>query len=220
VDLDPQGSATRYLGLDPKDSPNLYEVYVSAKAPALAIRKTGHQVDMLTSHPYLAAVEPALESGEELKLAGFLQPLKFEYDFILIDNPPGRAKLTYSGLAAADLVLVACSAEKAAADGVGDMFDYITKTLWTKFPDLPDRQEVRVLFTMYRSTTAHSPRVVANAQKVWRDNVLKVTVPHAAVFSRSYEQHNPVTALEPRHPGALAYDVLADWLIKYEDTTH
>jgi chromosome partitioning protein len=31
VDLDQQASATRYLGLDPEASPNLYEVFMGAR---------------------------------------------------------------------------------------------------------------------------------------------------------------------------------------------
>jgi hypothetical protein len=43
-------------------------------------------------------------------------------------------------------------------------------------------------------------------------------IPHSTVFSRSYDQRMPMSLLEPKHPGAIAYDVLADWLINYEKT--
>ena len=60
VDLDQQASATRYLDLDPEQSPNLYEVFTGAKPAALAIRKTAAGIDMLSSHVLLAAIEEAL----------------------------------------------------------------------------------------------------------------------------------------------------------------
>src|SRR3954452_15574692 len=88
VDLNQQASATRYLDLDPDQAPSLYEVYMGAKPAALAIKKTKHGVDMLTSNSLLAAIEAALEPGDELKLAEYLTPLKPSYDFILIDTPP------------------------------------------------------------------------------------------------------------------------------------
>jgi len=66
VDLDQQASATRYLDLDPEQSPNLYEVFMGVKPPALAIRTTRFGVDALTSHLLLAAIEEALEPGDEL----------------------------------------------------------------------------------------------------------------------------------------------------------
>src|SRR5579859_4762320 len=85
VDLDQQASATRYLDLDPDATPNLYGVFMRVVSPASAIRKTKFGVDMLSSHVLLAAIEEALEPGDELKLSEFLTPLKPAYDFILVD---------------------------------------------------------------------------------------------------------------------------------------
>src|ERR671925_242897 len=76
VDLDQQASATRYLDLDPEQSPGLYEVFMGAKPAALAIRKTQYKIDVLSSQVLLAAIEEALEPGDELKLSEILRPLK------------------------------------------------------------------------------------------------------------------------------------------------
>lgn len=217
VDLDQQASATRYLDLDPEQSPNLYEVFMGTKPAQLAIKKTGYNIDVLPSHLLMAAIEEALEPGDELKLSAFLTPLKPNYDFILVDTPPGKAMLAFNGLAAADLIIIPASAERMAVDGVADLINHVQKIMWSKFA--LTHQELRILFTMYRSTTIHSPAIVANAQKIWRDNVLNVKIPHATVFSRSYDQKKPIGLVDPKHPGAIAYDVLADWLINYEKTT-
>jgi chromosome partitioning protein len=217
VDLDQQASATRYLDLDPDQSPNLYEVFMGSKPAALAVRKTKFGVDVLSSHILMAAIEEALEPGDELKLSQILTPLKPSYDFILIDNPPGKAMLAFNGLAAADLILIPASAERMAVDGVADLINHVQKIMWNKFA--LTHQEIRILFTMYRSTTSHSPAIVANAQKIWRDNVLNVKIPHSTAFSKSYDEKVPIGKLEPKHPGAIAYDVLADWLIDYEKAT-
>lgn len=218
VDLDQQASATRYLDLDPEQSPNLYEVFMGIKPAQLAIRKTEQNIDVLASHVLLAAIEEALEPGDELKLSDLLNPLKASYDFILIDTPPGKAMLAFNGLAAADLIVIPASAERMAVDGVADLITHVQKIMWSRFS--LTHQELRILFTMYRSTTAHSPAIVGNAKKIWRDNVLNVKIPHATIFSQSYDKKTPIGYLEPKHPGAIAYDVFADWLIDYEKATH
>ncbi len=218
VDLDQQASATRYLDLDPEQSPNLYEVFLGLKPAALAVRRTRFGIDVLSSHVLMAAIEEALEPGDELKLSHFLTPLKPNYDFILIDNPPGKAMLAFNGLAAADLIIIPASAERMAVDGVADLINHVQKIMWNKF--LLTHQELRILFTMYRPITLHSPAIVANAQKIWRDNVLSVKIPHSTVFSKSYDEKKPIGLLEPKHPGAIAYEVLAEWLIHYESTPH
>ena len=87
VDLDQQASATRYLDLDPEQSPNLYDVFMGTKPAQLAIRKTKFNIDVLSSHVLLAAIEEALEPGDEFKLMEILNPLKPSYDYILIDTP-------------------------------------------------------------------------------------------------------------------------------------
>src|SRR3954453_6764865 len=215
VDLDQQASATRYLDLDPEQSPSLYKVYMGVKPAALAIKHTKFGVDMLTANGLLAAIEQALEPGDEIKLSDFLRPLKPSYDFILIDTPPGKAQLAFNGLAAADLIVITASAERMAVDGVADLINHVQRIMWNKFA--LNHQELRILFTMYRSTTNHSPAIVENARKIWRDNILSMQIPHSTIFARSYDEKMPVNKLEPHHSGAIAYDVLADWLSKYND---
>jgi chromosome partitioning protein len=217
IDLDQQASATRYLDLDPEQSPNLYEVFTGVKPAQLAIRNTSAHIDVLTSHVLMAAIEEALEPGDEMRLSDLITPLKPSYDFILIDNPPGKAMLAFNGLAAADLIVIPASSERMAVDGVADLITHVQKIMWSKFA--LSHQELRILFTMYRSTTTHSPAIVANAKKIWRDNVLNVKIPHATIFSRSYDEKTPIGTLDPKHPGAIAYDVFAEWLITYNNET-
>ncbi len=218
IDLDQQASSTRYLDLDPDHSPNLYDVFMGTKPAALVVRHTRFGIDVLPSHVLLAAIEEALEPGDELKVSDFITPLKPDYDFIVIDNPPGKAMLAFNGLAAADLIVIPASSERMAVDGVADLINHVQKIMWNKFA--LTHQELRILFTMYRSTTTHSPAIVANAQKIWRDNVLTMKIPHSTAFSRSYDQKIPLALMEPKHLGALAYGLFADWLIDYEGTTH
>src|SRR5436853_3414144 len=215
VDLDQQASATRYLDLDPDQSPNLYDVFMGTKQAQLALRKTKFGIDVLASHVLLAAIEEALEPGDEFKLLEILNPLKPSYDYILVDTPPGKAMLTFNGLAAADLIVIPASAERMAVDGVADLINHVQRIMWNKYS--LSHQELRILFTMYRSTTTHSPAIIANARKIWRENILTVKIPHSTIFSRSYDQKRPVTLLDAKHPGAIAYDVFADWLINYEN---
>jgi chromosome partitioning protein len=217
IDLDQQASATKYLGLDSEASPNLYEVYMGTQQAALAIRKTPHGVDCLASHGLMAAIEEALEPGDETKLSDLITPLRQSYEFILIDSPPGKAQLAFNALAAADLILLVSSAERMAVDGVADTINHVQRIMWNKFN--LSHQELRILFTMYRSTTSHSPAIVANAKKIWRDNVLSVKIPHSTIFSRSYDEKTPISMLSPKHQGAIAYGVFSDWLINYEKAT-
>lgn len=217
IDLDQQAQATKYLGLDHETTPSVYEVLSGMRSAVSAIRQTAWGVDVLSSHPYMAAVEEALEPGEEKRLADVITPLKPMYDFILIDNPPGKAQLAFNGMTAGQLLLIVCSAQRMALDGVGDTINHVQKVIWGK-QGVTD-QDIRILFTMFQSATNHSPAVYEGARKIWRDNVLTVRIPFSVIFSRSYDEKKPVQLLDAQHHGAIAYDVLADWLIDYEKTT-
>src|SRR5947209_18722322 len=140
VDLDQQASATRYLDLDPEQSPNLYDVFTGMKPAQLAIRKTRFHVDVLSAHVLLRAIEEALEPGDELKLSDLLTPLKPSYDFILIDTPPGKAMLAFNGLAAADLIVIPASAERMAVDGVADLINHVQRIMWNKYSRSEERR--------------------------------------------------------------------------------
>ncbi len=109
-----------------------------------------------------------------------------------------------------------CATQRMSVDGIGDTISYLQTTMWKKF-DLP-HQELRILFTMYRATTNESPALVANARRIWRDNVLNMQIPHAAIFSTSYNLRKPVNSIDPKHPGSIAYDIFAEWLVNYEKT--
>src|SRR6266567_3935435 len=74
-----------------------------------------------------------LEPGDETKLSEVLNPLKAEYDFIIIDTPPGKAMLAFNGLAAADLIVIPASAERMSVDGVADLITHVQKIMWSKF---------------------------------------------------------------------------------------
>ena len=194
---------------------------MGTKPAALAIRKTRFGIDVLSSHPLMAAIEEALEPGDEVKLAEYLTPLKPDYDFILVDAPGHKTKLHDNALVAADLIMVVPASERAsldgvAEDGVADLLSRLQGILWRKF-DL-QHQELKILFSMYRLSTNHSIAVVSSARKIWRDNVLNMTIPHSTAFSVSYDKQIPLTVREPNHPGAIAYNVFSDWLIDYAKT--
>lgn len=215
VDLDQQASATKYLGLEPdKILPNLYHVFLRQTPPAMAIQHLPWGFDLLPSNGLLAAIEEAMEAGQdEGLLREFLTPLQVNYDYIILDSPPGKQLLSFNALFAADWIVATASAERMAIDGLTDLLNYVTDILWSKFNHLTG-QEIRILFTMYKAGTSHSPGIVQSARKIWRDNVIPILIPESIEFPRSYNKKMPITIYNPRHPGALAYMRLAEWVIK------
>jgi chromosome partitioning protein len=216
VDLDQQASATRYVGINP-DEPqyNLYHVLYQNIPAGVVRQQTPFGFDVLPSSALMAALEASLEPGDEMLLRERLAPLRDEYDFILIDTPPGKASLAFNGIVAADLLLVPASAERMSIDGVSDLVNHVQEIVWHRFRDELQKQEIRVLFTMYKATTKHSPGVVQAAQRIYRDNVLDILIPETIAFPRSFDRRRPLVNLEPQHRGSQAYQAVARWLIEH-----
>lgn len=216
VDLDQQASATRYLGIDPDEQQyNLYHVFYQNVPARLVMQPTSFGIDVLPSSSLMAAIEASLEPGDELMLRERLTPLRDEYDFILIDTPPGKAALAFNGIVAADVLLVPASAERMSIDGVSDLVNHVQEIFWHKFRDELKNQEIRVLFTMYKATTKHSPGVVQSARRIYRDNIFDIYVPETIEFPRSFDKRMPLTHLSPDHIGSQAYRKVAQWLIDH-----
>lgn len=216
VDLDQQASATRYLDINPEEQQyNLYHVFYQ-NVPASVIRlKTKFGIDVLPSSSLMAAIEASLEPGDELILRQRLAPLRDEYDFILIDTPPGKADLAFNGIVAADILLVPASAERMSMDGVSDLVNHVQELFWHKFRDELKDQEIRILFTKYKATTTHSPGVIQAAKRIYRANVLDILIPETIEFPRSFDKRQPLPFFLPNHAGAIAYEKVAKWLINH-----
>lgn len=208
ADLDQQASATRHLGLDPEqENPNLFHVFKGMVPASTAIKELPFGFDILTGHSLLAAIEEALEEGDETLLREKFAGLKHDYDYIILDSPPGKAQLAFNAMSAADEIIIPLSAERPVLDGVEDLIRFIKDIVWENYnPGLKIRG---ILPTRYKRTTTHAPGVVNKAREMWGDKVFPVEIPETIEFPRAYNSGVPLTVSHPDHEGARAYLAVA-----------
>jgi chromosome partitioning protein len=136
VDADPQGSLTISLGIrtpddlmvsiatvmqntvDDKEIPEGYGIIHHAEG-----------VDLLPSNIELSAFEVGLVNtmSRELVLRNYLQTVKQNYDYILIDCMPSLGMMTINSLVAADSVLIPSQPNYLSAKGLGLLMRSISK---------------------------------------------------------------------------------------------
>lgn len=208
IDLDQQASATRHLGLDPEhENPNLYHVFKKQVTARTAVKTLPHGLSIIPGNSLLAAIEEALEEGDEPMLRDLIAGVRDDFDYIILDSPPGKAMLAFNALSAADEILIPLPAERPALDGVQDLLRFIHEVVWEKYnPGLKIRG---ILPTMYKRTTTHSAGVVDKAREIWGDKVFRIEVPETISFPRAYTAGLPLTLYDPEHEGALAYLAVA-----------
>src|SRR3546814_5071911 len=123
VDLDAQGNATMGSGVDKREvQASTCDVLLEEIHARDAIVRTPEGLDLMPGNTDLTAAEIDLmdEDGREPRLKRALDPLRPDYDFIIIDCPPALYLLPPHALTAPDSVLVPLQAERSAGRRGGE----------------------------------------------------------------------------------------------------
>ena len=152
VDADPQGHLTMGLGF-PKNLKvtlkSMMENIIMGLEfdPKEAVLHHEEGMDLTPSNKLLAGMDMSLFTVEDREkvLKEYLELLKDEYDYILIDCMPSLGMLTINALSAADSVLIPVQPQYYAADGLMELLK-VVKGIHQRFN--PELQIEGILFTM------------------------------------------------------------------------
>jgi chromosome partitioning protein len=208
VDLDPQACLTFSLGLDPNDLPqSLHDVFVHRTPASEILLKVG-ELHLLPATIDLAGTEVHLltRAGREYALSRALDPIKADYDVILVDCPPSLGVLTINGLTAADQVLVPLQCETLSHRGVGQLLETIEDVKSFTNPSLKVRG---VIATMFDSRTRLGREVIDDVRTRYGVEVLEPPVPKSVRVAEAPGKGRSVLEHAGRSSSAEAYRKLA-----------
>jgi chromosome partitioning protein len=209
VDLDPQGNASTGLGISPRDVENSVYDVIMTDTPALdCVEPTSlKNLFVLPATIDLAGAEIELVAAfsRELKLRRALDPVRAEYDLILIDCPPSLGLLTVNGLAAADDVIVPVQSEYYALEGLGQLLKNVAMVRSVN-PTLDVRG---IVLTMHDSRTKLAEQVEVEVREHFGAKVYKTAVPRNVRLAEAPSFGQPIIAFDPASRGAWAYRDLA-----------
>ncbi|NRQ49935.1 ParA family protein [Aeromicrobium stalagmiti] len=214
VDVDPQGSLTFSLGIDPEDlDVTIAEVLLGTKQADDAIVITDDGMHLLPANITLTQAEESLvgRTGREQRLRVALDKVAADYDWIVIDCPPTLGVLTVGALSAAQQVLIPLQAETLSHRGVGQLLDTIHDV--RKFIN-PQLEILGVLPTMYDGRTKHAQNVLQAIQETYDLPVVLPAIPKTIRFAEAPAIGRSVLATARNHKGAEAYRQVAAGLMK------
>lgn len=120
VDMDAQANLTTSLGV--RDAAST--IYGALRGRnSLEPIMVSNGFDIIASELDLsgAEIELASEAGREFILKELIEPMRNQYDYILIDTPPSLGLLTLNSFTAADEVIITLQAEYLALQGLGKL---------------------------------------------------------------------------------------------------
>jgi len=212
VDCDPQGNATTGMGVDKNRVKSVYDVMLRGESAEDVILETkfGH---VLPSNRELvgANVELVDMDEREFVLKRALQPLKSEYDYIIIDCPPSLELLTLNAFAAADSVLVPVQCEYYALEGLSDLVNTI-KLINARLN--PALHIEGLVLTMYDGRTRLSEEVAEALREHFGDKVYETNIPRNVRLSEAPSHGKPCIAYDKFSKGTRAYLHMANEFLK------
>lgn len=213
VDIDPQGNMTSGLGVKNKAVNSVYDVIINGVKAKDAILTTAVDgLDIIPSEIDLSGAEVELVTmmAREQVLKRALEPLRSEYEYIIIDCPPSLGLLTLNALTAADTLLVPIQCEYYALEGLSQLMNTVKLVKMHLNAGL---QVEGVVLTMYDARTNLSAQVVGEVKKFFKNKVYSTVIPRSIRLGEAPSYGLPITMYDPKCTGAQAYVALAEELL-------
>jgi chromosome partitioning protein len=215
VDADPQANASSGLGIDVTAvKTTIYECLVDEINAQSAVADTAvENLKIIPSHINLVGAEVEMVDIEnrEKRLKTALQPLKADYDYILIDCAPSLGLIVVNCLTAADSVIIPVQCEYFALEGIGKLLNTI-KIIKNKLN--PDLNIEGFLLTMYDSRLRYANQVANEVRSHFNELVFETMIQRNVKLSEASSYGQPVLAYDRESKGSLNYVELAEELIK------
>lgn len=221
VDFDPQGNASSHLGFSPLHmSESVYHGILNL-VPAQTLVKPSlvYNFHLIPSAPHLAGalVELVGVKNREYFLRNFLNQLRHDYDYILIDLSPSLSLLTVNALAASDEIIIPVQAEYYSLEGLGQLLQTIDMIKDNLGHNLAIKG---ALLTMFDKRERLSQEVAKNLRKYFPHSVFETEIPRSVALAEAPSFGRPVPLYRPDSRGAEAYKKLADEILKLEHAHH
>src|SRR6187401_2475688 len=220
VDGDPQANSTTGVGFDLHNiTQSLYDCMVSeAKARDVILKSEIPYLDLLPSHIDLvgAEIEMINYPNRETVLKKILDPIRDEYDFIVIDCSPSLGLITVNALTAADSVVVPVQTEFFALEGLGKLLNTV-KIVQNR---LNTSLKIEgILMTMYDSRLRLCNQVVSEVRRHFEEIVFNSIIHRNTRLSEAPSFGKPVILYDADSKGSINYLNLAKEILQKNNLT-
>ena len=215
VDLDPQASASAWLGVRDGDR-GLLDVFTNNVHLCHLVRNTRvPNVDMVPASPWLVGIDKALaaEVGAETLLRTAFARLPARWDHVVVDCPPSLGLLAVAAFVACQSLLIPIETRVMALGGLTALLRTMERVRERLNPELllagivPCRVDLR---------TNLSREIVQRLRERFADMVFASTVRENVRLAEAPSFEQPITSYAPDSTGAADYRAVAAELLHRE----
>lgn len=217
VDFDPQANCSSGMGRPKNDpGPTTYTLLTEGSDARDAVRGTDLPfLSILPASIALAGAEVELVGvpDREFALRRALEPVRGDFDYLLVDCPPSLGLLTLNALVAADEVLVPIQAEYFALEGLSELVRTIDRVREHLNPDLRIRG---ILLTMLDERTNLARQVSREVKGFFGDRLFHTGVPRNIRLAEAPSFGKPALLYDIASKGAQSYLSVATEFLSHE----
>ena len=210
IDLDPQANLSQSLGIVDQDK-NIYgAIRGEYKLQPINIIKG---MDLIPSTLDLSGAEVELsgEAGREYILKELIDPIKKQYDYVIIDSPPSLGLLTINSFTASDEVLIPLQAQYLAIQGLTKLVEVVDKIKKRLNKSL---KVGGVFITQYDNRKVLNRDVVATIKAHFKSEVFKTKIRDNVALAEAPTQGVDIFRYQPKSKGAEDYLALCREIVK------
>jgi len=211
IDMDPQGNASRSVGIDAADVDySLYHVLTGQAQIENVIKPTSlRNMFVLPASMELAGADLEIASSftdKQQRLKRQLDRVSANYDYIIIDCPPSLGLLNVNALVASNSVLIPLQCEYYAMEGLAQLLSTIRKIKQTMNSEI----EIEgVLLTMADFRTKFANEVASEIRKFFKEKVYETSIPRQVKLAEAPSKGKTIVEYSVNSKGGVAYIDLA-----------
>lgn len=224
VDADPQGSLSISLGYPQPDKLPTTIATVMGKVitdtviePKEGVLQHHEGVDLLPANIELSGMEVSLVNAmsRETILKQYLDTVKKQYDFILLDCMPSLGMLTINALAASNSVIIPVQAQYLPAKGLEQLLQTIGKVRRQINPKL---KIDGILLTMIDSRTNFAKDISSLLRETYGGSIkiFSTEIPHSVRAAETSAEGKSIFSHDPKGKVAEGYRNLTKEVLKIE----
>ena len=224
IDAGPQGSLTFDLGLQKPDELEITLATImgniiqdKAFDPREGILHHAEGIDFMPSNIELSGVEISLFNvmSREYVLKTYVDAVRKDYDYVLIDGMPSLGMMAINTLVTADSVIIPSQPSFLSAKGLDLLLRSVSRVKRSI------NQKLRIdgiLLTMVDNRTNNAKDIILSLQQGIGQHIpiLKAQIPHSVRASECSLYGKRIFAYDPRGKVAMAYEALAKEVMNIE----